>query len=93
MGHAREGRGPEIGDALSQAAFWAPHLNTVVYSGHAAAREVIRKHELSKRVDILIVAYDTAVRDGRLVLYGRDRAWSTLVVDEGPSRDIFFSAC
>jgi SNF2 family DNA or RNA helicase len=82
-----------LGNWLKEAAFWCPHLYTVVYTGDSAARSLIREHELGTgdmnggkrraRFDILLTSYDLVTMDGAEIL---NRPWECLIVDEGHNR-------
>lgn len=73
---------------------WCPHLNTVVYTGDAKARELLRSYEFSgaeggrwrgagKKLPgftVLIISWQLVFSDARFI---RGITWDVMVVDEG----------
>ncbi|KAH8814700.1 SNF2 family N-terminal domain-containing protein [Flagelloscypha sp. PMI_526] len=66
-----------------QFAAWAPDINVVMYTGNAAAREVIRNNEFGSpkklRMNVLLTTYELVLKDQRQLC---DIKWSLLSVDE-----------
>ena len=63
---------------------WAPEINTVTYSGSAAAREIIRKFELENddgelTFNALLTNYEMVCKDKT---FFQDIVWSNIVIDE-----------
>ena len=79
-----------LGNWEREAAFWAPHLNTVAYFGNQDARKIIRKYELGAvsanklaQFDILLTSYELMTKDSADIL---KFDWGCLIVDEGHNR-------
>ena len=63
---------------------WSPQLNTIVYNGNAASRQIIRDNEMFTRsgqirFNVLLTNYEMVVRDKEHFAAVK---WSNIVVDE-----------
>jgi len=62
---------------------WAPQLNVVTYVGDAASRSVIRFHELTGSISVLLTTYELVMRDGAILQKSIRDSFELLLVDEG----------